>query len=148
MQRARRRVPLPPRAEELLGLMLDEVWDLTEAIDGLEERRARLRDAILKATRASGVERHRHARGALRIDRYQSYRVARPTRILPYLKLWGWEDQALQVKGRALRQLAAERPEVARFLDDILPVVRHEVLVLSPDRKRARARRVDDEASP
>lgn len=130
--------PLAPRQEELLALILDEVWDLTEAIDELERRRAKLRDHLLNACKGASVDRWRHPRGALRIDRYSSYKVLRPSEILAILDMLGWHDKVLQVKGRVLHELASQRPDSQALFSNTYAETKHEVLVLTPNRTRHR----------
>lgn len=130
----------PATAEDVLSLLLDEVWDLQEAIAELERRRDDLRDGILAACRTRSIDRLAHARGTLRVERYASYKVAHPSAILPTLRALGWEDRTLQVKGRVLHALAAKRPDLAAHFSSAFPEVRHEVLSLTP-LKATRARK-------
>lgn len=130
-------MPAPAtRADDVLSLLLDEVWDVQEAIAELERRRDALRDQLLRACRAQDTDRVDDARGALRISRYASYKVARPSTILEMLESLDWEDQVLQVKGRALHKLAATREDVRAELAKAFPEVQHEVLTLTPWRRR------------
>lgn len=124
------------RADEILALMLDETWDLTETLRTIEDRRDKLRDAILSLCRKRGMDRFQHTRGTLRVDRYASYKVGRASEVLHALEGLGWVDDALQVKGRALHALAAQRPDTREHFGARFPEVRHEVLVLTPRRAR------------
>lgn len=124
--------------EEMLKLVVDEAWDLTEAIGELERRREKLRDVVLEICRDASVSRWTHARGNIRLDRYKSYKVARPTLVLPQLDALGWHDDVLSVKGRALHKLAQPLPGVRSLLDGMFPEVQHEVLVMTPTKRRRR----------
>lgn len=126
----------PSRSEDLLETMLDEVWDLNEAIGELERRRGALRDHILAECQARGLDRMRHARGSLRVDRYRSYKVARATAVLPHLHGLGWEDEVLQIKGRVLHRLAAKRASTRAIFGDLCRETEHHVLVLTPAERR------------
>lgn len=123
-------------ADSILALMLDEVWDLSETIRSLEARRDQLRNAILALCRKRGVDRYQHARGKLRVERYSSYKVARPAEVLPILDTLGWSNDVLQVKGRVLHARAALREDTRAYFGSTYSEVRHEVLVLTPHRKR------------
>lgn len=124
------------RADEILALMLEETWDLTETLRAIESRRDALRNAILSLCRKRGMDRFQHARGTLRIDRYASYKVGRASEVLQALEGLGWVDDVLQVKGRALHARAAERQDTRAHFGARFPEVRHEVLVLTPRRAR------------
>lgn len=133
----RRRMPTPaPKPDDTLALLLDEVWDLNEAIEDLERRRERIRDHILSACRASRTDRLHHVRGALRIDRYESYKVTGSADVLRIVQDLRWEDKVLAVKGRALYQEAQKHPTARALFSALCREVQHEVLVLSPTRKR------------
>lgn len=127
---------LAPRTQDVLGLLLDEVWDLNDSIDELERRRARLRDHIADICRRASATRWQHPRGNVRVDRYGSYKVARPTAVLPQIQNLGWEDQVLQIKGRALYKLAAERPNTRALFAEHCRETQHDVLVLTPTKRR------------
>lgn len=120
----------------MMGLLLDEIWDLGDAIDELERRRSALRDQLLRLCRESGIERALHERGRLRIDRYASYRVEKPTELLRQLEFLPWHDAVLQVNGRALHKLASQHEPVRAAFDARWPTTQHEVLVLTPKRPR------------
>lgn len=123
-----------PRREEVLSLMLEEVWDLTEAIQELERRRDKLRDTILRSCRDSKVDRYLHAGGALRIDRYRTFEIKEPSRVLSLLDQRGWVDDVLSVKGRALFKQAEKEPATLAYLRLYHREIEKEILVLSPRR--------------
>lgn len=127
-------------ADHILGLIVEETWDVSEAIEELERRRGKLRDTVLDLCRARGASRWTHPRGAIRVERYASYKVKRAGEVLDVLRTLGWEDRVLDVDGRALHALAKERSEVATLLSQNYAEVQHEVLVMTPARKRARPR--------
>jgi len=127
---------LAPDQEVTLAVIFDEVRDLNEAIDELERRREKLRAHILATCRDAGIDRWRSARGALRIDRYASYKVSRPSEVLAIVQRMGWQAEALAIKGRALHRLAAGQAAARAELSPYVKEVKHEILVLSPDPKR------------
>ena len=131
-------MPLAAPEEEVLSLIVDEVWDLTAAIDELERRRKKLRDAILDLCRKRSVSRWAHTGGALRIDQYVSYRAPRPSLVMPLLRERGWEDATLTVRGRPLHELAQRDADAGEWLRARLAEQRHEVLVMTPARRGPR----------
>jgi hypothetical protein len=120
---------LPAATDGSMNALLDEAWDLQEAIEELEARREKVRAAILTLCGATKVDRWRHARGSVSLQRYASYKVARPSTVLDALVLRGWQDDVLQVKGRALYGLANDRGVVPEAFAG-LPRVDHTVLTL------------------
>ena len=129
-----------PREEEMLGLVVDEIWDLTSAMQELERRRDKLRDHVADVCRLRGIDRWKHARGTLRIDKYRSYTVKKVDEFVPYAQMLGWTRETLAVKGRALHKLAQADPKARILFDQMYPVVEHETLVMTPT-KVARAGR-------
>lgn len=121
--------------EDALGMMLDELWDLQEALQELEARREKLRAAVLDACRRRGTTQEKTARGTLKIDRYLSYVVPQPSAIVDVLRTLRWEDEVLSVRGRALYKSAQARLDTRAYFDAALATKQHEVLVLTPRRR-------------
>lgn len=121
--------------EAVLSLILSEIWDLTAAIEELERRRDKLRDHALDLCRRGPIARYDHPRGSLKVERYLSYRVGKPSLLMPLLQHRGWEDLALTARGRSLHKLTARDPEARQWLTEHGVIEqRHETLVLTPKR--------------
>lgn len=131
------RAPVPtstPRPDGILSLLLDEIFDLNDAIDELERRRAKQRNRVLDLCREARLDRSRHPRGTLRIDRYASYKITRAAGILPLIHRLGWEDDVLSVRGRRLHQLARHSEQAQAEIAAFAREVQHEALVLTAKR--------------
>lgn len=121
--------------EDALEMMLDELWDLQEALQELEVRREKLRAAVLQICQRRGTTVEKMLRGTLKVDRYLSYVVPQPSAIIDVLRTLRWEDDVLQVRGRALYKAAQARLDTRAYFDAALATKQHEVLVLTPRRR-------------
>lgn len=121
--------------EDALALMVDELFDLQEAIHELEARREKLRTAVLAACRRTGAARGTFPRGTLMVQRYQSYEPPRPSSVVDVLRTLRWEDDVLSVKGRALYKMAQSRLDTRAYFDAAFATREHETLVLTPKRR-------------
>lgn len=121
--------------EGVLSLALEEYFDLVDAMDELERRREKLRNVVLAELRGALVTRMPHPRGSLRIDRYASYEVPSPSRVVPLLVDLAWVDEVVRIDGRTLYKMAKHDADVQMALRGAVRVREHEVLVITPKRK-------------
>lgn len=116
-----------------LSLILDEYFDLHEAIDELERRRERLRQFAWRELEAMGLRRLAHPRGSIRLQEYRAIQPRRVSDVLPVLEREGWIDLVLRAQGPTLHKAAIE-PDVRRELLAVAEEVRKDVLLIAPKR--------------
>lgn len=114
-------------------LLLDEYFDVDDALRTLEARREKLRNAILAEMRGGAMNRIDHPRGRVDIRRHHAFTGLTPTRVLPVVGAREWWDDAFSVNGRALHRLALKD---ASAMDELAAMgakaVRKETLYIVP----------------
>lgn len=122
--------------DDALALMVDEIWDLQEALHELEARRSKLRAGVLAACRSARIDHATFPRGTLKVTRHLSYEAPQPSAVVDVLRTLHWEDDVLSVNGRKLHRRAQARSDTRAYFDGSLVTREHEVLVLTPRRAR------------
>ncbi|MEA3199038.1 MAG: hypothetical protein QOE90_466 [Thermoplasmata archaeon] len=97
---------------EALPLLVEELFDVEDAIRDLESRKETLRAAIRDALAQEKLGGIQLARGSISTQTLASFRGLKPSMVLPLAAERGWVDEALQVNGRGLHRVASPLPTV------------------------------------
>src|SRR5438128_12614889 len=97
---------------DALPLLVEELFDVEDAIRDLETRKETLRAAIrgeLAKEQLGGIK---LARGSISTQTAASFRGLKASTVLPLATEHGWIDDALSVNGRGLHRVASPLPGV------------------------------------
>ncbi|MFA5863018.1 MAG: hypothetical protein WDA16_15105 [Candidatus Thermoplasmatota archaeon] len=116
--------------ESPLPLLVDELFDVEDAIRELERRKEKLRAGILDELRRTALGGIESRRGSVALQAYSSFKGLRASQVLPFVMERGWTDDALFVNGRGIHKLASPFPAVMDVLRSSGDEHHHEGIVM------------------